>query len=208
MQYSFFDPALLRHAKPIKDCGEQCLFQQQTGSSNFLTDSWLLRPLSHMPRPLTEECDYLDSHDFLDSRLKLQGVVEVHRHDVRSADVLLCIGMLRVHLRKAKWAALIRCFHAWKRLKSLWDIAELVSQLLGCKRRHSPLWMWASPWKTRGLTSCVEAGTWAGGKCSRWRRLRVEPGLHRGIRNRWKAEEPKKKKRNNFTKGCWVRKSW
>lgn len=43
---------------------------------------------------------YLCPQDFPDGRFKLQGVVVVHRHDMRSADILLCIRVLGGHLRK------------------------------------------------------------------------------------------------------------
>lgn len=78
------------------------------------------------------------------------------------------------------------------------------------RRPGSPLWTWAFLGKTRGSVSCGEAGTWVGGKCSRWRPLPVGPGLHTGIRSQWKAKERKKEKRVFETntkavpKGFWV----
>lgn len=42
---------------------------------------------------------YLGPHDFPDGRVELHRVVVVHCHDVRSADVLLCIWVLRGHLQ-------------------------------------------------------------------------------------------------------------
>ena len=46
-------------------------------------------------------CVYLGPHDLPDGRVKLLGVVEVHRHDVGPADVLLCIGVLGRYLETA-----------------------------------------------------------------------------------------------------------
>lgn len=43
---------------------------------------------------------YLGSHNFPDGWLKLHGVVVVHCHDVRFANVLLCIRVLGGHLDK------------------------------------------------------------------------------------------------------------
>lgn len=42
---------------------------------------------------------YLCPQDFPDGRFKLDGVVVVHCHDMRSADILFCIRVLRGHLR-------------------------------------------------------------------------------------------------------------
>ena len=43
--------------------------------------------------------DHLGSHYFPDGRVELQGVVVVDCHDVRSADVLLCVWVLGGHLQ-------------------------------------------------------------------------------------------------------------
>lgn len=43
---------------------------------------------------------YIDLHDFSNGRVKLFRVIEVDSDDMRSADILLCIGMLRGHLRE------------------------------------------------------------------------------------------------------------
>lgn len=42
---------------------------------------------------------YLCPHYFPDGSVKFKGVVVVHREDVGSADVLLCVRMLRGHLQ-------------------------------------------------------------------------------------------------------------
>lgn len=44
---------------------------------------------------------YLRPQDFPDGGLELERVVVVHRHDMRSADILFCVRVLRGHLRKA-----------------------------------------------------------------------------------------------------------
>lgn len=43
---------------------------------------------------------YLCPQDFPDGGLELERVVVVHRHDMRSADILLCVRVLRGHLCK------------------------------------------------------------------------------------------------------------
>lgn len=43
---------------------------------------------------------YLCPQDFPDGGFELERVVIVHRHDMRSADILFCVRVLRGHLRK------------------------------------------------------------------------------------------------------------
>lgn len=43
---------------------------------------------------------YIDPHDLTDGRIKLVRVIEVDGDDMRPADILLCIRMLRRHLRE------------------------------------------------------------------------------------------------------------
>lgn len=43
---------------------------------------------------------YLCPQDFPDGGLELERVVVVHRHDMRSADILFCVRVLWGHLRK------------------------------------------------------------------------------------------------------------
>ena len=45
-----------------------------------------------------EKTEHLGPHDLPNGRVKLLGVVVVHRHDVRPADVLLCVWVLGGHL--------------------------------------------------------------------------------------------------------------
>lgn len=46
---------------------------------------------------------YIGCHNLTDGFIKLFGVIEVDSDDMRPADVLLCIGMLRGHLTRNKW---------------------------------------------------------------------------------------------------------
>lgn len=43
---------------------------------------------------------YIDLHDLTDGCIKLFNVIEVDGDDTRSANVLLCVGMLGGHLRE------------------------------------------------------------------------------------------------------------
>lgn len=43
---------------------------------------------------------YVDPHDLTDGCIKLFRVIEVDGDDMRPADILLCIRMLRGHLRE------------------------------------------------------------------------------------------------------------
>ncbi len=48
----------------------------------------------------TRNLTHIDPHDLTDGCIKLLGIIEVDSDDMRPADVLLCIGMLRGHLRQ------------------------------------------------------------------------------------------------------------
>lgn len=48
---------------------------------------------------------YIGLHDVTDGGVKLLRVIEVHGDDVRPADVLLRIGMLRGHLRNGAFSS-------------------------------------------------------------------------------------------------------
>lgn len=50
---------------------------------------------------------YLCPQDFPDGGLELDGVVVVHRHDVRSTDMLFCVRVLGGHLRADTESALL-----------------------------------------------------------------------------------------------------
>lgn len=47
-----------------------------------------------------EDFTYIDPHDLTDGGIKLFGVIEVDSDDMWPAYILLCIGMLRGHLRE------------------------------------------------------------------------------------------------------------
>lgn len=48
----------------------------------------------------TSKLTYIDPHNLTDGRIKLLRVIEVDSDDMRPADILLCIWMLRGHLRE------------------------------------------------------------------------------------------------------------
>lgn len=47
-----------------------------------------------------ENNTYIDPHDVADGGIKLFRVVEIDSDDMRSANILLCIWVLREHLRE------------------------------------------------------------------------------------------------------------
>lgn len=151
---------------------------------------------------------YLCPHYFPDGSLEFKGVVVVHREHVGSADVLLCVWMLRGDLQNNTPAV-----HLWiQRLenpflefsRSVHDqknvIIDIIAQifhrkllggmlkLVACHKvlvvLALPLWRWVFLGRTRGLASCEVGGTWAEGRCSRLRWPPEVPGLRMENRSR------------------------
>ena len=57
---------------------------------------------------IKNSCPYVAVHDLTNGCVELFGVVEVDSDDVWPADVLLCVGMLRGHLREAETGSVHR----------------------------------------------------------------------------------------------------